>query len=496
MGTLTFQLPPNLPDDARHECERACVVGGQDGMPYATQAHVEGDRLILQRDVDESGSALVPWPVDGRGLLMTSTGTLMERPASYTLLMELARGKINQVRSQAAEWLMGGLLVPTPLERQLRRATHAFTGAVAHQGEPETLGEDAAALIESYTAAEHLVAAYAQQVFQVRHSRQSHLETTLACRLQSEEPAGSAAEALLAAVNAVVVPLSWREIEPAEGEFVWEPADRLVNWAVERGLKVVAGPLIDFSGRNLPDWIWERETDLLGLNGLMCDWLDRVVRRYQHLIRTWQVTAGSNCAGVLARRDEELLWLTVRAAEAVRRVSPGLEIIIGLAQPWGDYLAEQDGSQSPFLFADTLLRTGLKLAALDLEVIMGVTPRGSYCRDTLDLSRLLDLYALLGTPLHLTLGYPSEPTPPPAACPDERIGAGWWRDGFTAAAQADWGAAFTRLALCKPFVRSVQWTHLSDAEPHQFPACGLFDAAGRPKPVLDELARLRAEHLK
>lgn len=496
MGTMTFQLPPNPPCDARHECERACVISGQDGMPYATHARVEGDRLILQRDGDESGSALVPWHIDGRGLLMTATGTLMERSAAYALLMELARGKVNQVRSQAAEWLMGGLLLPAPLEEQLRRATSAFTGAVSRQLEPEAPSAAWAALTESYAAAEQLVAAYAHQVFQVRHARQCRLDTLLACRLQNEEPTDDTAEALTGAVNAVVVPLSWRAIEPVEGEFNWEPADRLVNWAAARGLKIVAGPLIDFSGHNLPDWIWDRESDLLGLNGLISDWLDRVVGRYQHLIHTWQVTAGSNCAGVLARRDDELLWLTVRAAETVRRVGPQLDVIVGLAQPWGDYLVEQEGSQSPFLFADLLLRTGLKLAALDLEVIMGVTPRGSYCRDTLDLSRLLDLYALLGTPLQLTLGYPSEPKAPATACPDERVGAGWWRDGFTPAAQADWGAAFTRLALCKPFVRSVQWAHLSDAQPHQFPACGLFDTAGRPKPVLHELTRLRAEHLK
>ena len=38
---------------------------------------------------------------------------------------------------------------------------------------------------------------------------------------------------------------------------------------------------------------------------------------------------------------------------------------------------------------------------------MGVTPRGSYCRDLLETSRILDLYALLGLPLRVTLGYPS-----------------------------------------------------------------------------------------
>lgn len=127
---------------------------------------------------------------------------------------------------------------------------------------------------------------------------------------------------------------------------------------------------------------------------------------------------------------------------------------------------------------------------------MGVAPRGSYCRDTLELSRLLDLYALLGVPLQLTLGYPSAPGKVAHADPDLRVGLGHLREGFTPSVQADWSAAFTAVALCKPFVRAVHWAHLADAAPHQFPNCGLLDTSGRAKPALEELVRLRGDHLK
>ena len=76
-----------------------------------------------------------------------------------------------------------------------------------------------------------------------------------------------------------------------------------------------------------------------------------------------------------------MLGLTYRLAEAARQVDPSLELIIGIAQPWGEYMALADRTHSPFIFADTLIRSGLNLAALDLEMVMGVTPRGSYCRD-------------------------------------------------------------------------------------------------------------------
>jgi hypothetical protein len=496
MGTMTFNLPPDLPLDAQEELERSSVAGGQDNMPYPTQAFVEDGQMVLSRQVDESGSLQAPWIVEDFGLLMTGSATLMERLLPYSLPVELARGKVNQVRCQTADWLMGGLIMPDSLEGEIRDAYHAFSHAISSSSAAEAIPHANVAMKHAHFAAQHLVQVYMNQVFQVRHTRQPHLDTQFGCRLQSREPTGAGAKAYLDAFNTVHLPLAWRDIQPEPDRYCWEQQDRMVEWAISRGLKVVAGPLVDFSGRTLPDWIWEKESELLSLSGMVCEHLERVIKRYQSHIRTWQVTAGSNCAGVLAMRDEELIWLTVRLAETVKKVNAQLETVVGVAQPWGDYLAEQERTQSPFLFADTLLRTGVKPAALDLEIVMGVAPRGNYCRDLLDFSRLLDLYALLGVPLQVTLGYPSSRAADLNADPDLRVNAGYWKDGFSPSSQADWAASFASLALCKPYVRSVVWSHFTDAEPHHFPNCGLLDVDNQPKPALDPLTQLRQVHLK
>ena len=86
MGTMIFQLPAALADEKiRQELERSSVTGGQDNMPYPTDAVVEAEQLILSRCVQESGSMQVPWPIEGMGQLMTSSATLMERVAPYHL---------------------------------------------------------------------------------------------------------------------------------------------------------------------------------------------------------------------------------------------------------------------------------------------------------------------------------------------------------------------------------------------------------------------------
>jgi glycosyl hydrolase family 10 len=496
MGTINIQLPGNLPVEAARDLERACVVGGPDNMPWPTQVRVNANQMSVRREVDESGCLVAPWLVNGAGHLMGATATLMERESPYQFQVELARGKINQVRCQAFDWRSGGLQMPTELAQRIRDISIAFGRAATQTPSPQAVAQAQQALSQGYGAAEELVRLYVDQVFQVRHQRQPKLDTGLNCRLGAEVPDGDAAELVAPAFNGVYLPLSWKSIEPTEANYSWDSHDALLDWAEEQGLHVIAGPLIDFAPNRLPDWLGGWERDLHSIASFMCDYVETAVHRYHTRIRSWQLTSGSNCAAVLSLGEDELLWLTVRLAEAARQIDSGLELIVGVSQPWGEYMAGQDRTHSPFIFADTLIRAGLNLAAVDVEWAMGITPHGSYCRDLLEASRLLDLYALLGVPLQVTLGYPSASEIDPQADPSLHIDAGHWHNGFSPEVQADWAAAFTALGLCKPFVRGVSWVHYADAELHQFPHCGLIDPQGKPKPALHRLRQLREQHLR
>src|SRR5262249_39525784 len=398
MGTMTFLVPTDLRAETARELERACVAGGPDNMPWPTRVRVEPGRLTVHRDVDESGYLVVPWSVNGRGLLMTTTATLMERQAAYDLSLELARGKVNQLRCQAAEWQAGGLVMRPELEETIRKPGVLFSRA-ATESQPEQCVRLARAALEmSYGAAEELTQLYISQVFQVRHQRDERLTTLLGCRV-----AGSFAEneldALVPSGNSICVALPWSRVEPTEGRHEWHHIDAILDWAESRGIAVTAGPVIDFSSALMPDWLWLYERDLRSLDKFMSNYLTSALRRYRKRVRRWLLTSASNSAAVLSLGEEELLWLTSKLVPVARQIDPGLELSVGISQPWGEYMATEERTHSPFIFADTLVRSELNLASLDVEIVMGVTPRGSYCRDLLDTSRMLDLYALLGVPL-------------------------------------------------------------------------------------------------
>src|SRR5437879_6403731 len=103
MGVVNFNLPRGASPEAIRELERACLTGGPDNMPVPTELRFEPGQMIARRSLDESGYLVAPWDIPGAGRLMGTSSTLMERPTPYQLLLELARGKVNQVRCQASD---------------------------------------------------------------------------------------------------------------------------------------------------------------------------------------------------------------------------------------------------------------------------------------------------------------------------------------------------------------------------------------------------------
>src|SRR2546421_8476136 len=157
MGTMSCLLPAGLDHDAAQQLERACVAGGPDNMPWPTETHVEPGRLVLHRDVEESGSLVAPWDVGGFGRLMGTSGTLIDRSAPYHLQVELARGKVNQLRCQAADWQMQGMYLPPALKQHILDASLAFGKAVTRANVADASPQAQVALESGYRSAEEMV---------------------------------------------------------------------------------------------------------------------------------------------------------------------------------------------------------------------------------------------------------------------------------------------------------------------------------------------------
>ncbi|MGE5194840.1 MAG: glycoside hydrolase, partial [Deltaproteobacteria bacterium] len=160
----------------------------------------------------------------------------------------------------------------------------------------------------------------------------------------------------------------------------------------------------------------------------------------------------------------------------------------------GEYQARGQHKLSPMHFADALVRAGMEVSAINLEIGVGYSPLGSPSRDLIDFSRLIDQWSMLGLPLQVTLAFPSGVEHDANQTTDLEVDARSWKTPVSEEAQAGWIDEYLPLLLAKPAVVAVFWNHLSDAQPHRFPHAGLLRPDGSGKPGLNRIVRQRELH--
>lgn len=490
MGVMRFTVPP---DRIPAELLPQVFVTGLDRVPWWVQTRQEGNQLLLERLVSDSGNLCVPWPVEGFGRLALSTATLLEREEPYALPLELARGKVAQVRNQLSEWEIQGLESSPELRQKLHEATQLFSRALSCQADlarSQRVAE--ASLQRAVEAAQLLTDCYREQALAVRHRAAERLPTLLGAHLGSSLPDDFTTEQCRTAFNAACVPLVWREIQPEEGRFDWSVSDKQMAWCRAKDLTVAAGPLLLLDDYNLPDWLHMYQGEFDTILEFASRFVELVVRRYRGSVSLWIGAGRINTADVLSLSEEEKVRLVARGVDVVHALDADRELLLSFDQPWGEYLTERMNDLPPLHFADALVRAGLGVSGLMLELNLGYVPAGSVPRDALEVSRLLDYWSCLGTPLYVAVTVPSAARPDLLAQRRTAVMEG----ESSVTTQESWVREYLPLMLAKPFLKGILWNQLRDYERHDFPHGGLFDLRRQPKPALHQLAALRKAHLR
>ncbi len=491
MGVMRFKIspPPNL--EEWPEAEQTCI-SGLDGRVFPTQVELEGDILSCRRPTSESGKLHVPWNVEGFGVPVLSTASLMERDEEYILAVELARGRISQVRDQRAAWEMSGMHIPDELAPLMKEAHQHFSKAVTQQKNPEAACEAANLAIErACEAADVLVTSYTKQRLAVRRKRFPQLPASLGCRLGQGVPDETTARQFTEAFNSAIVPIEWSQIEPDEGEYNWDTLDAQVAWCQDQKLLTIGGPLCSLSPGGMPGWLEQWKNDFYNLQSFVSDFVETAISRYVGRIRHWQVCAAANIGGCFELNEEQRLSLVARTLEVARQVDEEIQLIINVDQPWGEYQANGQHQLSPLQFVDALVRSGVGLSGVNLEYAVGFLPNRTSSREMLEFSHLLDKWSTLGIPLHVTLAFPSSDSTDDKASGRLSVNRPIWRKAWSEKSQKKWVERQLPVLMAKQPVVGIYWTHFSDAEPHRYPHAGLVDIDENSKAALERITRYR-----
>lgn len=495
MGLMQFRFhPPDLAEQVPGL--PSAYVTGQDRTPGRGVVEVAPGVLSCRRESPESGRLHVPWPVRGYGTPVVATATLAERPEPYDLAVELARGRLNDVRNQTADWAMLGLQVPSELEAILGESRRAFARAATSRDNPPRAAKEAQlSLASSLKAGDVLMDSYIQQVLRRRREYAQRLPTLVSCTLDAGTRKSSIAEVLRPCLNATRIQCTWGALAPSEGRIRWDDFDAQLSWTLTNRLVPTAGPLIELRPGALPDWLWLWSGDFDEIQGMAVDFVRQAVTRYRGKVAIWHLVHRAGTAEILGLNEEHQVRLTARLIQVARQADPQAQLVVDFERPWAEWLATGPFQLGPLHMADSLARADLGMTGVGLELAPGFGPPGSHLRDLLDVSRLLDLFALVNLPIDVSIVLPSGSGPDPLADAGVEVAAGEWSKRPDERLHRDWAARWIALAVAKPYVRSVNWIQASDSVPHLFPHGGLFRADDSPKPILDWLKRFRNDYL-
>lgn len=499
---------------------RHAYLIGKEDLSVPGTVKFENGLIVCAKNNPDAAALAMQVDAGDCGRLTLQTCLLPDREDPYCLELELARRRIMLFLNKLEEWSFSTLPADHPVMVLFEEARALFTQALTAPNDRKAGGstQQAAlarrALCLGIEASEGLAVLQAERDLAIRFrciaekaplpgARSAEATTPrLGCIVHNEQFAEPLQRILAKSFDFISCPMSWRELEREEGRQNFTPTDRWVEWAVRKAkIPVVGGPLIDFSARSIPQWLYIWEHDYKTMRELTYEHIKAVVTRYRRGISRWIVCSGINVNSDFNLRLEEIIDLTRLAVLTVRKLHPSATIIVEINQPFGEHGTHVDRSISPVLYASLVKESGIHVDGFGLRLQMGDGEAGHSSRDLMEVSALLDTYAQFDKPLHITaLGAPSAAFPGPAPITDtdshsklKAFGAesGYRSQPWSPVQQAEWMTRLIAIAFGKYYVESLTWQALYDTtETPEMREGGLISAQGRAKPSLKRIKEI------
>lgn len=470
---------------------------GTDGVPLRAEIEVGSGEIICRKRSGGPAGLCLLYEINGFGKVLLETTRLVERDRPYVLSVELLRGRLLRLSQKREDWGLYEFPGAEAITSKIDEARDLFISALQNAGSPKAADLAEQGLNLALPAAEELCLFHADIFLSRRKAAGQFSRRTCGCVVNAQVTSETYRRRLLEGFDFVTLPTIWRLIEPKEQEFGFRQIDAWVDWAVSHRIPVKGSPLVSFGEAFLPDWLYIWEHDFETVRDLVYEHIRRVVGRYGSRFIGWDVISSIHAENAFHFNFEQLMELTRMSAGTARHGTSRATLIIDLVAPWGEYYARNQATVPPMLYADMAVQSAVNFDAFGVQFYFGVPQAGMVVRDLFAISSMIDRFANLGKPVHITaVQVPSQnasdPTDAWSGMVDPRRG-GQWHEAWSERLQADWLRAFYQVALSKPFVESVTWRDLADLPGHYLPYGGLLRGDLSPKPAYEALLEFRQE---
>lgn len=467
MGVLKFCLPTSWSLEKRQASSLHVV--GLDGIAWPCRIAREAQNLTVNRNKDESGHLYMAYPFRERGELVVSTGTLPEGTTEYHLSRELARGTLNRLRNQISNWLEGGMRLEQSVQDLVIQATHALEQAIFSVDAAAAENAAGESLEHSIKAIFEISQAFADQITPIRRSQVNLPKYWFGARLGVWDQA--VADRLGDHFEIVQLNDS-TQIDPTVQN-------------------AILGPLLDASPNGLPPRLLEADDFDARRNLLMAEVREQV-SNLPESVKLIHAVSGLNGTGHRTLSYPQQLQATIDVLQTLEDSGNRIPTMISFDGPWCERLAWSVGGTHALQIADSLLRRGVSISMLGLEIHLDYSPTGSLPREPLQWVELIDTWSQFGLPLIVLLRAPSahEPTTQ-AGPPNKDFVINQPRGGMTDDQRLGLLETVIPMLLARPAVQGILWQQARDGDDPRYPSSGLLDDQLQPKATLKLLQNIR-----
>ncbi|MCA9197502.1 MAG: hypothetical protein KDA87_08190 [Planctomycetales bacterium] len=397
MGRYTFVAPSNehLPTVLLDRC----YVSGFDQHPLPSHAGIREGTLVVQCEPPIAGRVTVPYYIEGRGILMLTTATLVPSELPKILPLELVRGLLGRLKNQVDTWANCGASLPDELLDKLNKAGRRFRQAISLKQEDVARSSEIADQCLEQTL--RLVDAVVDQYVQQYHQR--HRVGWLAT---NERPVDfewrESAEAWLAWCH-----LAWPEIT-ANADRSWPQVPEIElpdNDKLVHDHAALIGPLVDLTSDNLPTALRHLAATDHSVSQICQQLTGQAIRHYHGQAAQWYVRASMRAATSLRLSETEKLQTVADIIQVIRHLDDHTPLCVLFTEPWCDFLRTGEMEVASLRFAEALARAEIGVTGFGLDLTIGSENGAMIPRDPLAFDQLLAAWSQFNLPLVLFLGW-------------------------------------------------------------------------------------------
>ncbi len=462
MGEFRFRLPADWKPTTSQA--KSIHVIGLDGVPSPCRVTAEDGFLTIARNRDESGKVFVAFPFEKFGELTVGTGTLPETAVPYQLVIELARGTLNRLRNQISIWQEGGLEIADSVEQQVNEATRLLSEAIM---QTDSVLSDKGANDALRIAMEANVGV----------SRQFGTEVSQFRTTQPDMPrfwfANSVGAKDVTAEQCAADPFHLIQVLPEQADAASAAGNK----------RMIVGPFLDASPGGMKDSIVELD-DFFARRDFILNRCRKAVRNLSPSSSLLHVVSGLNGMGHRHLSYPQQTQITSDMLNLIDESQIDVPMMVSFDYPWAERLASAVGGAHPLQIADSLLRQGVPINFIGLDINLDYWPCGSVARDPLQWIDMIDIWSQLGLPLILCFRMPTmakEQIPRSGQLFNEV------RSTLSDEQRLSILETLLPMMVARPGVHGFIWRQWNDADDPRFPGAGLVTESGEEKPVMDLL---------